>query len=236
MTRILQFNNVHKSFSQAFTTPTLIQRLTKRKQAKSPRAVLKGVTFNLKAGESVGIIGPNGSGKSTILQLALGIIPPTSGNITKTTSVLPLLSWAGVFIDQLSIYDNLHLYSALLGGSIKSLDTDRVLCLSGLSLKLDEEMRICSPGMKVRLALSIASLHEAGIVLIDEMLSASDAEFRIWAEKLFSSWRAQGKAILHVTHEPQLCERLSTRILSLKDGQLVEATQFPADMKVANEF
>lgn len=141
---------------------------------------LKDVSFEIKKGESVGIIGPNGSGKSTLLKILAGITKPTSGKVQVRGKVASILDIGAGFHPELSGRENVYLNGQIHGFSKKEIESkfDEIVTFSGIEKFIDEPVKNYSNGMYLRLAFSIMAHLDFDVYLFDEVLSVGDAEFR----------------------------------------------------------
>ena len=140
---------------------------------------LKGVSFSVARGETVGIIGQNGAGKSTLLQLVTGTVPPTSGNIMVKGRIAALLELGAGFEPDFTGRENILLNGTILGLSEDLLHErmDEIIAFSELGEFIDRAVRTYSSGMFMRLAFSVAAHVDAEILIIDEALAVGDARF-----------------------------------------------------------
>ncbi|MCO5260559.1 MAG: ABC transporter ATP-binding protein [Crocinitomicaceae bacterium] len=184
---------------------------------------LKDVSFEIKKGESVGIIGPNGSGKSTLLQLLAGITKPTTGQITIRGKVASILDIGAGFHPELSGRENVYLNGQIHGFSKKEIKSkfDEIVEFSGIEKFIDEPVKNYSNGMYLRLAFSIMAHLDFDVYLLDEVLSVGDEEFREKIHNLTKSWTGK-KTQLVVTHDLIQTHSLFNRIISFKGLQIVE--------------
>ncbi len=163
---------------------------------------LKDVSFEIKKGESVGIIGPNGSGKSTLLKILAGITKPTSGKVTIKGKVASILDIGAGFHPELSGRENIFLNGQLLGFSKKKIQShyDEIVKFSGIVKFIDEPVKNYSNGMYLRLAFSIMVHLDFDVYLFDEVLSVGDAEFVLKSREKFEEIKSLNKTIVFVSH------------------------------------
>ena len=142
--------------------------------------VLKGISFKVKKGETLGIIGPNGSGKSTLLKILNGIFPPDKGTIKIRGKVGALIEVGAGFHPMLTGRENIYINGTILGMSKKEIDEkfDKIVDFADIGDFLDVPVKNYSSGMYVRLGFSIAVCCQPEILLIDEVLSVGDISFR----------------------------------------------------------
>lgn len=141
---------------------------------------LKDVSFEIKKGETVGIIGRNGSGKSTLLQLLCGILKPSSGSVTVNGRVSALLELGAGFNPEFTGRENVYFQGAVMGFSKPEIDSifDDIAAFADIGEFIDQTVRIYSSGMFVRLAFSVAIHSTPDILVIDEALSVGDEGFQ----------------------------------------------------------
>ena len=184
---------------------------------------LRDISFNITAGEFVGVIGPNGSGKSTLLKLLAGIYLPGQGQINLNGTVAPLLELGIGFQQDLSARDNIYINAALLG--LSSAKTRSILPdiveFAEIGHFLDLKIKNYSSGMRQRLAFAIAANIDADIYLCDEVFAVGDENFQAKSLAVFQKWRAEGKTIILVSHNTDQIAGLCDRALLVSGGQLV---------------
>jgi ABC-type polysaccharide/polyol phosphate transport system ATPase subunit len=181
---------------------------------------LHKISFEIHAGETIGLYGPNGSGKSTILKLIAGVTYPTKGSINVNGRVAPLLEVGAGFHPDLSGEENIFINGAILGMSIKEIRQKRSLIIdfSGVKDFIDIPVKKYSSGMYLRLAFSIAIHSDADIFLFDEIVAVGDEEFKKQCIKKIRSIQASGKTIIVVSHDKDLLHDLSNRIIVINQG------------------
>jgi lipopolysaccharide transport system ATP-binding protein len=182
---------------------------------------LKGISFELQDGESLGIIGPNGSGKSTLLKLIAQVMKPDRGRITASGTLASVLELGIGFHGDLNVKENALIYGIIMGipRSEMKKRTDAVLDFAGLTKFQDTKLRHLSSGMQVRLAFSIAIQTEPDIFLIDEALAVGDMEFQEKCLQKFREFKKGGKSILLVSHSMKLIQDFCEQTLYLLHGE-----------------
>ena len=182
---------------------------------------LDDIEFTVAAGETLGIIGQNGAGKSTLLKILSGILLADSGEIViagKTTGVLEL--GTGFNFD-LTGRQNIHLNGAFLGITRRQLQARQaeILAFSELGQFIDEPLKTYSSGMVMRLAFSIAIHADPKCFLVDEVLSVGDAYFQQKCWKKIREFKANGGAIIFVSHDLHAIKMLCDRVMLLNHGR-----------------
>ncbi|MES2216193.1 MAG: ABC transporter ATP-binding protein [Patescibacteria group bacterium] len=184
---------------------------------------LRGVNFNIKKGEVVGIIGHNGAGKSTLLKILSQITPPTEGEIILRGTVGSLLEVGTGFHPELSGRENIFLNGAILGMHRREIASkfDQIVEFAGIEKFLDTPVKFYSSGMYVRLAFSVAAHMEPDILLVDEVLAVGDAEFqKKCLGKMDEITKKDGRTILFVSHNLAAIKQLCSRSILLKNGNI----------------
>ncbi len=163
-----------------FVVPRL-QRLIGRlpKQYFREFWALKDVSFEVKKGETVGIIGRNGSGKSTLLQLICGTLSPSAGNLEVNGRVAALLELGSGFNVEFTGRENIYMNASILGLSQKEIDDrfDEIVAFADIGQFIEQPVKTYSSGMMVRLAFAVIAHVEADILVVDEALAVGDAFF-----------------------------------------------------------
>jgi lipopolysaccharide transport system ATP-binding protein len=185
---------------------------------------LKGVSFEVKDGEAVGIIGRNGAGKSTLLKILSRITEPTSGRAEIHGRVASLLEVGTGFHQDLTGRENVFLNGTILGMKKREVEArfDRIVDFSGVGKFIDTPVKRYSSGMRVRLAFSVAAHLEPDILIVDEVLAVGDAEFQKKCLRKMQDVAGRGRTVLFVSHNMPSITRLCTRVVLLKDGQVVK--------------
>jgi lipopolysaccharide transport system ATP-binding protein len=184
---------------------------------------LKGVSFDVRKGETVGIIGRNGSGKSTLLQLICGILKPTSGSVTVNGRISALLELGAGFNPEFTGRENIYFQGALMGFKRQEVDAriDDIIAFADIGAFIDQPVRTYSSGMYVRLAFSVAISSEPEILIVDEALSVGDAVFQHKSKKRIQQLRDSGTSLLIVSHDRNTITAMCNRSIFLDNGQLM---------------
>jgi len=185
---------------------------------------LKEVSFEIKRGESVGIIGRNGAGKSTLLKLLSRITEPTTGRIELEGKVASLLEVGTGFHPELTGRENIYLNGAILGmkrAEIKS-KFKEIVAFAEVEKFLDTPVKHYSSGMYVRLAFAVAAHLEPDVLIVDEVLAVGDAEFqKKCMGKMQSVSEREGRTVLFVSHNMQAIRQMCRRVIYLKQGKVI---------------
>ena len=185
--------------------------------------VLKGVSFEVKKGEFLGIVGRNGSGKSTLLKILSGIYVPDSGKIKVNGSLVPFIELGVGFNPELTGKENIYLNGAMLGFSNSEMDEmyDEIVEFAELEPFMHQKLKNYSSGMQVRLAFSIAIRARGDILILDEVLAVGDAAFQDKCNKYFAELKGDQTIIL-VTHDMENVRRFCDRAILLEDGKVIK--------------
>src|SRR5260221_6076465 len=211
------------------TLNDLILRPLRRNQPPRPATTkpfwaLKDISFELGHGEVLGIIGRNGSGKSTLLKILARITRPTEGSLEVRGRLRPLLEVGVGFHPELTGRENVYLNGSLMGMKRVEIDRqfDEIVDFSGIEEFLDTPVKFYSSGMYIRLAFATSVHLEPDIVLIDEVLAVGDTEFQKKCLKKIDQIRQQGRTIMLVSHNVMQLAELSSRVIWLEGGKIVE--------------
>ena len=185
---------------------------------------LKDVSFEVKKGETVGILGRNGSGKSTLLQIITGTLNPTGGTVETQGRIAALLELGSGFNPDFSGRENAYLNGALLGFSKEQIDEkfDAIAAFADIGEHLDQPVKTYSSGMLVRLAFAVQVQVEPDILIVDEALAVGDALFQKRCYQQIEKLVSNGTTVLFVSHDQESVRTLTKRALLLNKGQPVE--------------
>ncbi len=184
---------------------------------------LSAISFDLKRGETLGVFGRNGCGKSTLLRLLAGLVDPTSGTITCDKSIRRALLTLGLgFRGDLSGRDN-ALLSIMLQGGTKGEALEALPGIhefSELDAFFDEPVKTYSAGMRARLGFASAIMTDVDVMLIDEVLSVGDIQFRQKAEATILEKITSQQTVVFVSHSAEQIRKLCQRAIWIEGGEL----------------
>ncbi len=184
---------------------------------------LDDVSFQVREGETFGLIGPNGSGKTTLMRLLLGLISPTSGHVSVLGRAMPnrrvapsigYMTQSSALYGELSVHENLTFFGRLYGLSGKRLDERlrETLTLVDLEDRAGAPVQTLSGGMRQRVSLACALIHQPRLLFLDEPTVGIDPELRVTFWEYFARLNTQGVTLLvstHILDEAQRCHRLA---------------------------
>ncbi len=188
---------------------------------------LRDVAFDVKKGETIGIIGRNGSGKSTLMKMLAGTLTPTTGTIETQGRVAALLELGSGFNPEFTGRENVFLNGAILGiGRTEMAERfDQIAAFADIGDFIDQPVKTYSSGMVVRLAFAVSVHVNPDILLIDEALSVGDAVFQFKCKERMEQLAASGTTLLFVSHDLGLVRAFCKRVVYLTQGRLVAAGQ-----------
>ena len=199
-----------------------IQKFFGKKPKKYLREflALNDISFNVKKGETVGIIGKNGSGKSTLLQIICGTLSPTNGVVEITGRVAGLLELGSGFNPEFTGRENVYINAGILGLTKKETDNrlEEIVSFADIGEFIDRPVKTYSSGMYVRLAFSVAVHVDADILIVDEALSVGDAFFQAKCISRMRKIVDSGTTVLFVSHDINSVKALCNRTLWLDHG------------------
>ena len=183
---------------------------------------LEQVSFQVKRGETLGLIGRNGAGKSTMLKIISGILKPTEGEVHCYGNVVPMLELGSGFDFDLTGRENIFLNGAILGYSREFLESkyEEILAFSELGEFIHSPIRNYSSGMLARLAFSIATVVRPEILIVDEILSVGDADFQAKSRRRMTELMSGGATVLFVSHDLSQIREMCNRVMWLEHGRV----------------
>ncbi len=193
--------------------------LSRKKRYKEHYA-LHNVSFDVKRGETVGIIGTNGSGKSTILKIITGVLEPTGGKVTINGRISALLELGAGFNMEYTGLENVYLNGTMIGFTKEQIDSklENILSFADIGDFVNQPVKTYSSGMFVRLAFAVAINIEPEILIVDEALSVGDVFFQAKCYKKFEEFKEQGKTVLFVSHDLSSVSKYCDRVILLNQG------------------
>lgn len=193
--------------------------LTRKKKYREHYA-LHDVNFQVKKGETVGIIGTNGSGKSTILKIITGVLNPTAGEVKVNGRISALLELGAGFNMEYTGIENVYLNGTMIGFSREEIDAklDSILEFADIGDFVNQPVKTYSSGMFVRLAFAVAINIDPEILIVDEALSVGDVFFQAKCYHKFEEFKKLGKTILFVSHDLGSIGKYCDRVVLLNQG------------------
>jgi ABC-type polysaccharide/polyol phosphate transport system ATPase subunit len=224
---IVRFEKVGKAFRrfehQPFLLRNMLLRLTGRAARPKEFWPLRDVSFEIRQGETVGVIGQNGAGKSTLLRLVAGACFPTEGRVSVRGRVAPLLALGAGFQPDMTGRECAEINATALGLSKHEIldRMDTITAFAELDDFLDTPTRFYSSGMLARLGFAVAVHTTPDLLLVDEVLAVGDHNFQKKCVDKIEELRREGTTILLVSHAAPSVQQLCDRALWLRDGHLV---------------
>jgi len=184
---------------------------------------LRDINLKVSKGEIVGVIGKNGSGKSTLMKLIAGVTVPTSGTVHVTGNIVPLLELGSGFHPDFTGYENIYFYTAVLGypKDVIRQKVKQIIDFAAVGEFIDQPFKNYSSGMKSRLAFSVSVNVDPDILILDEVLSVGDGEFKEKSYQKMREFFNREKTILYVSHSMNSIKDLCTRAILIDKGVLV---------------
>jgi len=184
---------------------------------------LSGLSFEIKRGETVGIVGRNGSGKSTLLQIICGTLRPTGGTVEVNGRIAALLELGAGFNPEFTGRENVYLNAAILGLSRAEIDSrfDAIAAFADIGQFIDQPVKTYSSGMYVRLAFATAINVDPDILIVDEALAVGDEAFQRKCFARIEQIQERGGTILFVSHSVQSIVQLCSRAILIDGGEML---------------
>ena len=224
---IIRVDNVSMRFNLAKErTDTLkeyIMKLLKRQLMFDEFWALSDVSFSLEPGDSLALIGRNGCGKSTMLKVIAGVMSPTKGSVSVRGNIAPLIELGAGFDMDLTARENIYMNGAIMGFDRRFMDAhfDEIVDFSELKDFLDVPVKNFSSGMLARLGFSLATIVEAEILIVDEILAVGDAAFQAKCEQKMNQLLSGGTTLVFVSHSGEQVKRLCKRAVWLDHGKVM---------------
>lgn len=222
----IEVKNITKSFKIYLDKGHTLKEKTlfSRRRKYEKREVLKGISFEVKKGEAIGLIGHNGCGKSTTLKLLTKIMYPDSGTIEMRGRVSSLLELGAGFHPDLSGRENIYINASIFGLTKMEIDerVEDIIAFSELEEFIDNPVRTYSSGMYMRLAFAVAINVDADILLIDEILAVGDINFQAKCFNKLREIKGKGVTIVIVSHSLAQIEQICDRSIWIDKGLIRE--------------
>ena len=215
---------IQSAFAKIFHKEDPNLKIGEKAHDKNERFLaLNNLSFDIKKGETVGIIGRNGAGKSTILKLICRVTAPTKGNIYLNGRITSMLEVGTGFHPELTGRENVYLNGAILGMSKAEITKkfDEIVEFSEVGQFIDTPVKRYSSGMKVKLAFAVASHLDSEIMIMDEVLAVGDVAFQNKCiDRMKKVAEEEGRTILYVSHNMATVKSLCSKCIVLSHGQL----------------
>ena len=191
-----------------------------KKKLYQEHYALNNVSFEVRKGETVGIIGTKGSGKSTILKIITGVLNPTQGNVSIQGRISALLELGAGFNMEYTGIENIYLNGTMMGFSEEEINAkmDDILSFADIGDFVHQPVKTYSSGMFVRLAFAVAINIDPEILIVDEALSVGDVFFQVKCYHKFEEFKKMGKTILFVSHDLGSISKYCDRVILLNKG------------------
>jgi teichoic acid transport system ATP-binding protein len=193
-----------------------------KKQYHKDFYALNDINFEIKKGETVGIIGKNGAGKSTLLKIITGVLTPSSGHVHVNGRISSLLELGAGFNPEYTGIENIYLQGTLMGYSHNEMELkiDEILSFADIGDFVHQPVKMYSSGMFARLAFAVAINVEPDILIVDEALAVGDAGFVLKCMNKMKEIKEQGATILLVTHDTQSIKTFTSKSIWINNGKL----------------
>lgn len=222
----IEVKNVKKRFKVYYDKGNSLKEkiLFRNRNRHEDHWVLKGISFDVKKGEAIGLIGKNGCGKSTTLKMLTRIMYPTEGSIEMRGRVSSLIELGAGFHPDMSGRENIFTNASIFGLNHAEIEKrlDDIIKFSELEEFIDNPVRTYSSGMYMRLAFAVAINVDADILLIDEILAVGDVSFQAKCFEKLKEIKAKGTTIVIVSHVMQQIEQICDRAIWIEDGLIRE--------------
>lgn len=226
LSKCYQIYDHPRDFLKQIIIPRL-QRLAGRKPKQFFREfwVLRDISFEIKKGETVGIIGRNGCGKSTLLQMICGTLNPTSGNVQTHGRIAALLELGSGFNPEFTGRENVYMNATVLGLSQEEINArfDDIVAFADIGKFINQPVKTYSSGMMVRLAFAVQAQVSPDILIVDEALAVGDAKFQAKCFECLKQLKNNGTSILLVTHSSEQIVTHCSRAMLLNEGSVAVA-------------
>jgi len=206
----------------------LLREIITGRIKKTPRKhrwfrALNGINLEVNRGEVIGLMGPNGSGKSTLLRVMAGIYAPDEGSIEVEGRITLLAGIGTGFIQDLTGRENIKLSGSIFGFDQKSIQEmeEGIIEFSGIREFIDDPIRTYSAGMRARLGFAIISNLEPDVLLLDEVMSVGDYEFRKKSRARIDELVQGDATVVIVSHSKSILKSMCDKVYGIREGKIV---------------
>ena len=224
---VIKFDHVTKQFSKLNqkTFKEFLPALFRGEKTTESFKALDDISFEVKKGETVGIIGPNGSGKSTILKLIAGVMSPNGGKVHVHGAVSPLIELGAGFHPELTGRENIYLNGAILGLKRKEITQNlkSIIDFAELQEFIDQPVKHYSSGMYMRLAFAVAVHTHPEILIVDEILAVGDTAFQKKCFKRMEEFQKSKEiTILFVSHSMEKIKKFCEKVIYVNHSKIID--------------
>ena len=219
---VIKLTDVSKRYTVRHEKPTLVEQVFKRNQTRKFLA-LTNINLNINKGEKIGLVGSNGSGKTTLLKIINGITKPTLGTVETHGKVVSLIDLTAGFHPELSGEENIYLNAMLLAMKKESVRKKfkAIVRFADIGSFIDAPLYTYSEGMKLRLGFSIAVYSNPDILVLDEVMSVGDQNFRNKSFAKIKKFYNEGKTIILTSHWENYISENCNRVIWIDKGKIV---------------
>ena len=223
VTSILKIENVCKNFPLYQKTSDRLRHFFFRQSPSTFQSALLNINFEIKKGETIGIVGHNGAGKSTLLQIICGTMSPTKGSTVVNGQISPILELGTGFSPDFTGLENIYINAAILGLTKKEVEAslNKIIAFADIDEYIKQPVRTYSSGMLLRLAFAIAIHTNPDILVIDEALSVGDEGFQRKCFSYLEQFKANGGTLIVVSHSMKHIIGLCDRAILLDKGEIL---------------
>lgn len=221
--KVNHISKVYKLYDNPMDRLKEALRLSKKQKYKEYNA-LSDISFDVKKGETVGLIGTNGAGKSTLLKIITGVLTPTSGDVTVNGKISALLELGAGFNGEYTGMENIYLNGQMMGYTKEQMEkrVPDIIEFAGIGDFINQPVKTYSSGMFARLAFAVAINVDPDILIVDEALSVGDIYFQAKCFKKMDEIKRTGKTILLVTHDMSSVIKYCDKVVLLNKGHFLK--------------
>lgn len=236
MTELVKVKNISFSYYNYGNSILYLKERMLRPNLTKPKStkLFENISFSVDSGEIIALLGKNGVGKSTFLKLLCGVYSPSTGYVSRTGNLCPLIELGAAFHSELSGLENMRMFAAFLGLSntlTPELEKE-IMAWSNLDNQIYSSLRTYSSGMIARLAFATAIYLKPDLLILDEVLSVGDQDFKTKAKVALKEFVNFDRSVLLVSHDLSLVNELATQIVVISETGI----KVFANPKVGLEF
>lgn len=224
MSQVIKVEKISKAYK---VYPTRWSRFLEwispvKKERHELRWVLNDISFEIARGQAIGIIGMNGAGKSTLLKILTGTTQATKGQIRTNGKIAALLELGMGFHPDFTGRQNVYMAGQLMGLSVETINQlmPEIEEFAEIGEYIDQQVRVYSSGMQMRLAFSVATCVRPDVLIVDEALSVGDTYFQHKSFEKIREFKAQGTTLLIVSHDKQAIQSICDHAILLNKGRV----------------